>query len=171
MAILTLRYNEKTIREYELVAGQNLSIGRNPDNDIVIDNLGVSGHHARIESVASSFVIRDMDSTNGVFVNKQRIGTHALHHGDMVLIGKHELHFDVFDSLAADHAAREDNDQAAGDAFFEDKTRFLDTSEHRELIRQATEKSANGSSESTNKENKPKGKKGLIAKLLKIIFG
>lgn len=170
MAILILRYKEKTIREYELVCGQNLSIGRNPDNDIVIDNFAVSGHHARIESVASSFVIRDMDSTNGVFVNKQRIGTHVLHHDDAVLIGKHELVFNVFDSLEADPSACEDKKQTAADAFFEDKTRFLDTSEHRELIRQTIGKSTNGSSESASK-NKAEDRRGWISKLLKKIFG
>ena len=168
MATLTLRFKEKTIREYEIVGGQNLSIGRNPDNDIVIDNPAVSGRHARIESVASNLVIRDMDSTNGVFVNKQRVATHVLHHGDVVLIGKHELAFDVFDIMGG--ASRGDQDQKTGDTYFEDKTRFLDTSEHRELIRQASGQSAGASSVSAGRD-KPEGGKGFFSKLLKKIFG
>lgn len=72
MPVLTLQFKEKAIQDYPLAIGQNCTIGRKASNDIVIDNMAVSGTHARIEAVASTFVIRDLDSTNGTFVNKKR---------------------------------------------------------------------------------------------------
>ena len=55
MTILTLLFNEKKLQDYELAYGRQLTIGRSPDNDIIIDNPAVSGRHARVESVVSSF--------------------------------------------------------------------------------------------------------------------
>ena len=166
MTILTLRYNEKKIKDFSLMRGQNLTIGRNPDNDIVIDNAAVSGYHARIESVAASFVIRDLNSTNGLFVNKKKVETHALQHNDIISIGKHEL---VFDRMTFDRSARVDQSQSVDEDFFDDKTRFLDTSQHKELIKQTSEINTTGQSDSES-ASKPADTKGLFAKLKRIIF-
>jgi len=162
MTLLTLRFKEKNIREYALVRGQHLTVGRNQENDIVIDNPAVSGCHARIESVASSFILRDLDSTNGIFVNKKRIqGQHALQHNDIVLIGKHEL---VYDRMAFDRSARVDQFASAHKEFSEDKTMFLDTSAHRELIQNAVDAKVPESSTSAY-PSKSGGKKGFFSKL------
>jgi len=171
MTILTLLFNEKKLRDFELVNSQPLTIGRSPDNDIIIDNPAVSGHHARVESVASSFVIRDLGSTNGIFVNKQRVDTHVLHHDDAVVIGKHKLIFNVLDSLEpSDKGESKDRAKPAHDVFFEDKTRFLDTREHRELIRQSKGTSPAGSSESATTRDNSDSEKGILATLLKKIL-
>lgn len=147
--------------------GQHLTIGRNPDNDIVIDNPAVSGYHARVESVAASFVIRDLDSTNGIFVNKQRIVTHALQHNDIVLIGKHELYFN---RMAFDRSARVDQSNADHEKFLEDATRLLDTNKHRELVNKY--KIINGSERSDRKsQEKVPRRPGFLSKLLKKILG
>lgn len=170
MTILTLLFNEKKLQDYELAYGRQLTIGRSPDNDIIIDNPAVSGHHACVESVVSSFVLRDLGSTNGIFVNKQRVESHVLHHDDVVMIGKHKLIFNVLDSLEpSENGATGDSAKPAHDALFEDKTRFLDTREHRDLIRQANGTSPAGISESTMQDNS-EGGNGSFATLWKKIL-
>ena len=125
MPIITIRFKDKKIRDYPLAVGQTCTIGRKSSNDIVIDNLAVSGNHARIESVSRTFVIRDLDSTNGTFVNKKKVSLYNLRHGDVLLIGKHELIFDRSDLM---------NKQGGNDQLDDDKTRILDTTEYRTLM-------------------------------------
>lgn len=129
MPVITLKYKDSILNKYPLQIGQNISIGRNDSNDIVIDNLAVSGNHARIESVAASFIIKDLGSTNGTFVNKKLVSAHGLKNNDVILIGKHTL---LFDRLDLDRRATE----AAGENL-DEKTRYLDTAEYRELIDKA----------------------------------
>lgn len=124
MPIITVKFKDKKIRDYPLAIGQTIQIGRKSSNDIVIDNLAVSGNHARIESVSSTFVVRDLDSTNGTFVNKKKVSMHNLRHGDVLIIGKHELIFDRSDLM----------NKKSDDMGDDDKTRILDTSEYRTLI-------------------------------------
>jgi pSer/pThr/pTyr-binding forkhead associated (FHA) protein len=125
MPIITIRFKDKKIRDYPLAVGQTCTIGRKSSNDIVIDNLAVSGNHARIESVSTTFVIRDLDSTNGTFVNKKKVSLYNLRHGDVLLIGKHELIFDRSDLM---------NKKGGTDQLDDDKTRILDTTEYRTLM-------------------------------------
>ena len=73
MPIITLRFKDKKIRDYPIAAGQSCTIGRKQSNDIVIDNLAVSGKHAVIESVSTNFVLRDLESTNGTFIIKKKL--------------------------------------------------------------------------------------------------
>ena len=64
-----------------------LSIGRDGSNDVIIDHLLASRRHARLERDATGFAVRDLDSTNGTFVNDDRItGLYALHNQDRVVI-------------------------------------------------------------------------------------
>ncbi|MGW0159209.1 BTAD domain-containing putative transcriptional regulator [Mycobacterium sp. NPDC003323] len=75
-------------------------IGRLPDNDIVLDDVSVSRHHAVLIDTGTSFVITDLRSANGVEVSGRRIrGTATLNHGDRIRICDHEF---VFEILAAD---------------------------------------------------------------------
>jgi pSer/pThr/pTyr-binding forkhead associated (FHA) protein len=93
MPTITLKFKENIIGHYALEQGDSLSIGRQKDNDIVIDNLAVSGHHAKVESVGEEFVLVDLQSKNGSFVNEQLVTSHWLRNGDNINIGKHVLHF------------------------------------------------------------------------------
>lgn len=68
-------------------------IGRYADNDIVIDNAGVSGHHAVIIQDDEDFFVHDMASTNGVYLNGQKINGEQIHFGDEITIHKHKLKF------------------------------------------------------------------------------
>ena len=63
MTILSLLFNNQKVRDFSLVNGQSLTIGRNPDNDIVIDSLAVSGYHARVDCRGSKFTITDLGIT------------------------------------------------------------------------------------------------------------
>ncbi len=66
-----------------------LSIGRDISNDIVINDAEVSRHHARLYRQAGGFVLEDTGSTNGTFVNGQRLmGPHLLRPGEMILLGE-----------------------------------------------------------------------------------
>lgn len=134
--------------------GQTCTIGRKKSNDIVIDNLAVSGKHARIESVATNFVIRDLESTNGTFINKKKVSMHNLRHGDVLLIGKHELIFDRSDLM---------NKKNSTDELDDDKTRILDTTEYRTLIH--AEKEGSGTHE--EEKNAP----SLFKRLATWLFG
>jgi predicted component of type VI protein secretion system len=70
-----------------------LSIGRGLDNDLVIDDPRVSRHHAQVTFRHSHYLLRDLRSTNGTFVNDQPIEAVVLASGDIVSIGGFELEF------------------------------------------------------------------------------
>lgn len=93
MAVLSLRYSGKELRNFPIGMGDAFVIGRHPANDIVIDNLAVSFQHAKIESIADEFLLIDLKSENGSFVNNRRIKAHWLVNGDEIGIGKHSLLF------------------------------------------------------------------------------
>ncbi len=154
MPIITVKFKDKKIRDYPLAVGQNIQIGRKNSNDIVIDNLAVSGNHARIESVSSTFVVRDLESTNGTFVNKKKVSMHNLKHGDILIIGKHELIFDRSDLM----------NKKSDDLGDDDKTRILDTSEYRTLI--------HGESQPPLTDPKSSGEKpGLMKRIVRWFLG
>lgn len=92
MAKLVLSFNGDVVREYELDQ-EILTIGRKADNDIHIDNLAVSGNHAKVLTILNDSFIEDLDSTNGTFISGEKITKHALKHGDVITVGKHELKY------------------------------------------------------------------------------
>jgi pSer/pThr/pTyr-binding forkhead associated (FHA) protein len=93
MAKLVLSFNGDFVKEYELDK-ENLTIGRKPDNDIHIDNLAVSGNHAKILTILNDSFIEDLGSTNGTFIAGNKITKHALQNGESIVIGKHELKYE-----------------------------------------------------------------------------
>ncbi len=70
-----------------------LSVGRARDNDIVIENLSVSRNHARIRREGDVYILTDMNSANGSYVNGTRATKTEVVHDDQITIGKHTLHF------------------------------------------------------------------------------
>jgi len=93
MAKLYLKFEQAVLKEYELRDGSSITIGRLPDNGVHIDNLAVSGHHARVVWEGDHFALEDNNSLNGTFVNNRRVSRCALKHGDVVLIGKHTIQY------------------------------------------------------------------------------
>jgi pSer/pThr/pTyr-binding forkhead associated (FHA) protein len=75
------------------LTGDSLSIGRHSSNDLVLDIERVSRRHARLERRGGQFILRDLESTNGVWVGGQRVDTHTLSDGDGFQIGRVQLLF------------------------------------------------------------------------------
>ncbi len=94
MAKLYLRFeqNDQVLKEVPLTQATT-TIGRLPDNSVQIDNLAVSGHHAKIAWDQDHYVVEDLGSLNGTYVNNERVGKATLKHGDQVKIGKHLVEF------------------------------------------------------------------------------
>ena len=119
MLQIELTYQGKTLASY-VTENESVTIGRNPKNDIHIDNLAVSNFHAVIKKVLKAYYIEDLNSTNGTFVNEKKIDKYELLDGDQVIIGKHNLFFRLGDESEARGAL--------------DKTRVLDTRKQKELL-------------------------------------
>jgi pSer/pThr/pTyr-binding forkhead associated (FHA) protein/multidrug efflux pump subunit AcrA (membrane-fusion protein) len=73
--------------------GRYFTIGRSADCSIRLDDGSASGHHAYIAAEGDALIVRDLESTNGTFVNESQITETTLHHGDVVRIGVTELRF------------------------------------------------------------------------------
>ncbi len=82
-------------REIVHVLGRKTSVGRTPDNDLQIDAKFISRHHAVILAGPVHTVIEDLNSTNGVLVNGQRVTRQVLNDGDEVVIGRAQYRFAV----------------------------------------------------------------------------
>ena len=92
MAKLYLKFEQAVLKEFTLSQAA-VTIGRLPDNVIQIDNLAVSGHHARVVWETDHYVVEDNNSLNGTYVNNARVNRAALKDNDSILIGKHVLIF------------------------------------------------------------------------------
>ena len=90
MPRIVLKLDEQVLKEIPLDKPR-LTIGRKPDNDLVIDDPAVSGHHVLIFSQDGAFFIEDLESTNGTFVNDGKIQKEKLKNSDRVAVGQHAL--------------------------------------------------------------------------------
>jgi pSer/pThr/pTyr-binding forkhead associated (FHA) protein len=91
-AKLSLKFQERVLREVVLTRGV-VTIGRQPDNLLRVDNPAVSGYHAKIYWRSGHYILEDTESFNGTYLNNRRICKMALKDGDVVLIGKHTVEF------------------------------------------------------------------------------
>jgi len=90
MLTLLLKFNDKVLKTIE--ADKNvITIGRNLENDLQIDNLSVSKRHARLVREKDTFFVEDLKSTNGTYVNEKMVAKQKLQHKDVITIGKHSL--------------------------------------------------------------------------------
>lgn len=97
MAFLQVYYNDELKFKVPLKP-EVTRIGRSADNnDVIIDNAGVSACHAVVSRDGNDFYIEDQNSTNGVFVNGRRISRERLRFGDEITIFKHKLKFTAAD--------------------------------------------------------------------------
>lgn len=92
MAKLVLSVDGVTMREVPL-SKERMTLGRKPQNDIVIDNIAVSAEHAVIVTLFNDSFLEDLGSTNGTFVNGQPVKKHFLQNGDTIELGKYRLKF------------------------------------------------------------------------------
>lgn len=101
MAKLILSMDGLVLKEVVLTK-ERTTIGRKPHNDLVIDNLAVSGEHAVIVTILNDSFLEDLGSTNGTFVNGQPVKKHFLQNGDVVELGKYKIRF-VADAVEMNH--------------------------------------------------------------------
>ena len=91
-AKLILSMDGVVLKEYALNK-ERMTIGRKAHNDIVIDNLAVSGEHAAIVTILNDSFLEDLDSTNGVVVNGEQVKKHFLQNNDVIEIGKYKMKY------------------------------------------------------------------------------
>lgn len=80
------------IKEVQLTK-ERTTLGRRPYNDVVIDNLAVSGEHAALQMTGSEVALEDLNSTNGTYVNGKAIKKQVLQNGDTIEVGKYKIKF------------------------------------------------------------------------------
>lgn len=91
-AKIILSMDGVVLQEYAL-SKERMTIGRKAHNDIVIDNLAVSGEHAAIVTIQNDSFLEDLDSTNGVMVNGATTKKHFLQNSDVIEIGKYKIKY------------------------------------------------------------------------------
>ena len=121
MAEIIVKYDDKVI-ERIVTEKKRLSIGRTKENDIVLENRGVSRKHALIEFNDTAAVVIDNESLNGTFVNNRKITEEILRDDDSITIGKYTLVY---------HSESTQDSDAAADF---DGTMILNTKQQKKLI-------------------------------------
>ncbi len=99
MERVLLKYKGAVVKEV-LLRKEVTTIGRKPDNDIVIDNQAISGHHAELVKSNNALAIEDLGSLNGTYLNGQKVSKSELYDGDIVSLGVHTL--DIFSDKKRD---------------------------------------------------------------------
>ena len=97
MGKLVVSLDGVVIKEVQITKDKT-TLGRRPYNDIVIDNLAVSGEHAVLQMVGNDVFIEDLNSTNGTYINGKAIKKQLLQHNDTVEVGKYKIKYLVEDS-------------------------------------------------------------------------
>ena len=133
MPKITLKFKDNVMADYHLPMGCSLKIGRRKDNDVIIDNLAVSGYHGKIDSAGEGFIYTDLKSKNGSFINEAPVISHWLEDGDVINIGKHSLTFGYFDSEPLPQEKQTSEME---------KTMIIDTNEYRSMVKKNDAKPA-----------------------------
>lgn len=91
MVHLTVFHNDEPIKTYE-IDKHVINIGRLPENDIPIASISISRRHVRIEQDASGhYILSDLNSLNGTFVNNKKVKEIGLSDGDKITLGKYSI--------------------------------------------------------------------------------
>jgi FHA domain len=98
MGKLVVSLDGVVIKEVQITKDKT-TLGRRPYNDIVIDNLAVSGEHAVLQMVGADVFIEDLNSTNGTYINGKAVKKQLLAHNDTVEIGKYKIKYLVEDGV------------------------------------------------------------------------
>ncbi len=88
------------------LAGARLTLGRGQDNDVVLPDVSVSRHHAELRSAAGAWTVHDLQSTNGILLNRIPVESAPLHVGDRLEVGIFVLAVESEPAAAAVPAAR-----------------------------------------------------------------
>jgi predicted component of type VI protein secretion system len=114
-AKLSLKFSDNVLQEVVLNGGV-VTIGRQPDCLLRIDNPIVSGHHARIFWENNRYVLEDNESFNGTYLNHRSVSRAVLSDGDVIVIGKHQIEFqsEVGKRDVSSSSASITNDRSSG---------------------------------------------------------
>lgn len=93
MPKIIVMMDDIVIKEVDLTR-ERTTLGRRPYNDIVIENLAVSGEHAAFHMQSNEVAVEDLNSTNGTFVNGKAVRKQTLRHGDTLEVGKYKIRFE-----------------------------------------------------------------------------
>jgi len=99
MLSVLLKLQNTVIKEFKTDQNE-IIIGRDPDNDIQIDNIAISRKHARIVKNPNDYIIEDMNSVNGIFFDGKKINKKYLKTNDEIIIGKYSLQIILEDDPA-----------------------------------------------------------------------
>lgn len=92
MAKLVLM-SEETVLGHYFLAKNRFTIGRQPDSDLVLDVVGVSKQHAAVFTLGNDQILEDLQSTNGTYVNGERVAKHILQNDDLIVISDYALKY------------------------------------------------------------------------------
>ncbi len=102
MARLILTFGDKVLSNHMITPGSELIIGRDAGCHVVIDHPSISGRHARVKQDDNGLHLTDLGSTNGTFVNDDKVVDCQLAHQDWIHLGKHILMVDLYETLSID---------------------------------------------------------------------
>jgi pSer/pThr/pTyr-binding forkhead associated (FHA) protein len=130
MLRILLKFDKKVLREIESTREQ-ITIGRDAENNVHIDNIAVSGKHARITKGPDHYFIEDLNSLNGTFVNQEKITKRVLKENDAITIGKHTLVISF----------KKRGDKIQGKKMSEiERTYKLETEQHKKMLKKQRKK-------------------------------
>lgn len=95
---------QKKVFGFDLLETFRVAIGRHDSNDLAFNSRNVSNYHAEILIEGDDIVLHDLGSTNGSFVNEERVKRRKLRHGDRVRIGNNEITVRLANGDAAEPA-------------------------------------------------------------------
>ena len=121
MLTILLKFNDQLIKTIE-TDKEVITIGRNETNDIQVDNLSVSKQHAAISKENDKYIIEDLKSTNGTYLNEKNISRSDLTDQDLITIGKHTLEIHL-------------NRQKGGGKNIINDTMLLKTEKHKKMLK------------------------------------
>jgi pSer/pThr/pTyr-binding forkhead associated (FHA) protein len=101
MPKLIISIDGVVIKEVTL-AKDRTALGRRPYNDIVVDDLAISGEHAVLHMIGGEVYLEDLNSTNGTYVNGRPIKRQALEQGDLIEVGRYKIHYEMTGAGGAD---------------------------------------------------------------------
>ncbi|HAX98353.1 MAG TPA: FHA domain-containing protein [Candidatus Atribacteria bacterium] len=133
MPKLILKFKEAVLKEC-LLENELVTIGRGDDNTIKVDNMAVSSHHAKLIRENGDYVLLDLSSLNGTFVNGQKISKWILKNNDLITIGKHTLIY--HDEIAAKKSILSGTSELRAP----EGTVMLDTRTQQQLLEEAAAK-------------------------------
>lgn len=130
MLKILLKFSDTVLETFQFDKAE-ITVGRYVNNDIQIDNLAVSGRHARIRKHGGNYLVEDLESTNGTYLNEKKITKETLKNNDAVTVGKHTLVVQIKKQKGKSPALNVEE---------MDRTMELDTKRHKEMLKEEKKK-------------------------------